>query len=171
MCESFTTGLYYYRARYYDSTRSRFVSEDPIGLDGYDVDPYVDKTGRFSRVDLYPYARNSPTRFSDPFGLQAVAIPGFPLAPPLPPVMIPGSPENRALVESTSQALRDLARLLQRDSSKPDPERCRKAKEQCIEECLDELGKGGRCNQGIPFRNCIRRCMKAAGCEGYSDYW
>jgi RHS repeat-associated protein len=27
------TGLYYYRARYYDPVRSRFVSEDPIALE------------------------------------------------------------------------------------------------------------------------------------------
>jgi len=28
------TGLYYYRARYYDATVGRFVSEDPLGFGG-----------------------------------------------------------------------------------------------------------------------------------------
>jgi len=28
------TGLYYYRARYYDPVRSRFVQKDPLGLAG-----------------------------------------------------------------------------------------------------------------------------------------
>src|SRR5580700_1162148 len=28
------TGLYYYRARYYDAISARFLSEDPIGFDG-----------------------------------------------------------------------------------------------------------------------------------------
>ena len=32
--ENDDTGLYYYRARYYDPVLKRFVSEDPIGLMG-----------------------------------------------------------------------------------------------------------------------------------------
>ena len=49
------TGLYYYRARYYDPTTGRFISEDPIGLrDG---------------VDLYVYVHNGPTTSTDPQGL------------------------------------------------------------------------------------------------------
>lgn len=42
---------------------------------------------------------------------------------------------------------------------------CKQVKEDCIDACLDQLGKGGRWNQGIPFRNCVRRCMEAAGCS------
>src|SRR5262249_10853142 len=49
------TGLYYYRARYYHPTLSRFVSEDPLGFAGGDV-------------DLYAYARNNPVGFRDPTG-------------------------------------------------------------------------------------------------------
>jgi RHS repeat-associated protein len=51
-----TTGLYYMRARWYDSQTGRFVSEDPIGLAG-GINPYV-------------YADNDPVNYSDPFGLQ-----------------------------------------------------------------------------------------------------
>ncbi len=29
------TGLYYYRARYYDPTMGRFLAQDPIGYAGY----------------------------------------------------------------------------------------------------------------------------------------
>lgn len=48
------TGLYYYRARYYDSTTGRFLSEDAI---------------RFTAgVDFYPYVSNSALNFHDPFG-------------------------------------------------------------------------------------------------------
>ncbi|MGE3511605.1 MAG: RHS repeat-associated core domain-containing protein, partial [Vicinamibacterales bacterium] len=37
------TGLYYYRARYYDSALKRFVSEDPLGIEaGWNVHAYVD---------------------------------------------------------------------------------------------------------------------------------
>ena len=53
------TGLYYYRARYYDPSIGRFISEDPIGFKG----------GK----NFYTYVRNNPARFSDPFGLQSYA--------------------------------------------------------------------------------------------------
>jgi RHS repeat-associated protein len=50
------TGLYYMRARYYDPTIGRFISEDPIGLDG--------------GLNLYAYTENDPVNGSDPFGLK-----------------------------------------------------------------------------------------------------
>ena len=49
------TGSYFYRARYYNPTLSRFVSEDPIGLAG-------------GSTDLYSYVGNSPTNRVDPSG-------------------------------------------------------------------------------------------------------
>jgi RHS repeat-associated protein len=50
------TGLYYMRARYYSPGLQRFISPDPSGLGGGDV-------------NVYGYAGNSPTNFSDPTGL------------------------------------------------------------------------------------------------------
>ena len=41
------TGLYYYRARYYSPELQRFISRDPIGLGGGDV-------------NFYRYVGNSP---------------------------------------------------------------------------------------------------------------
>ena len=35
------TGLYFYRARYYDPKIGRFISEDPIGFEGGDLNLYV----------------------------------------------------------------------------------------------------------------------------------
>jgi RHS repeat-associated protein len=49
------TGLYFYRARYYHPTLQRFISEDPIGFAGGDV-------------NLYTYTANSPGNFTDPSG-------------------------------------------------------------------------------------------------------
>ncbi len=49
------TGLDFFRARYYNPTLQRFISKDPIGFSGGDV-------------DLYAYASNSPTNFIDPSG-------------------------------------------------------------------------------------------------------
>ena len=50
------TGLYYYRARYYDPTLGRFLSEDPIGAASGDA-------------NFYAYVFNSPVNFRDPSGL------------------------------------------------------------------------------------------------------
>lgn len=50
------TGLYYYRARYYDSAQGRFISEDPLGLETGDS-------------NFYPYAGNQPVVNVDPSGL------------------------------------------------------------------------------------------------------
>jgi len=55
------TGIYFYRARYYDQNVGRFISEDPIGFAG----------GR----DFYVYVGNSPTRFIDPSGLLGISPP------------------------------------------------------------------------------------------------
>lgn len=52
------TGLYYYRARYYDPTSGRFMSADPIGFN--------------AGPNFYAYALNDPVGLLDPFGLDAV---------------------------------------------------------------------------------------------------
>jgi len=49
-------GLYYMRARYYDPQVGRFISEDPIGFGGGDV-------------NLFAYVLNNPIMFVDPWGL------------------------------------------------------------------------------------------------------
>jgi RHS repeat-associated protein len=50
------TGLDYYRARYYDASNGRFISEDPLGFGAGD--------GNLTR-----YVGNSPTNWNDPSGL------------------------------------------------------------------------------------------------------
>ena len=52
------TGLYYYRARYYDPSIGRFVNEDPIYFGG--------------GVNFYDYALGNPANFSDPTGLLSL---------------------------------------------------------------------------------------------------
>jgi len=52
------TGLYFYRARYYDPNGGRFVSEDPMAF----------RAG----VDFYAYVLNNPTNLVDPKGLLQV---------------------------------------------------------------------------------------------------
>lgn len=49
------TGLYFYRARYYQPDTGRFISEDPLGFAAGDP-------------NLYAYVANSPTNHTDPTG-------------------------------------------------------------------------------------------------------
>jgi RHS repeat-associated protein len=68
--ENDSTGLYHYRARYYNPQLQRFVSEDPIEFNGEDS-------------NLYAYVWNRPLNFSDPegkFGFVAGGIAGGALA-------------------------------------------------------------------------------------------
>ena len=55
------SGIYQYRARYYDASVGQFLSEDPIGLLG-------------GSTDFYAYVRNSPNVATDPSGLQTVVV-------------------------------------------------------------------------------------------------
>lgn len=50
------TGLYYYRARYYDPGAGRFLNEDPLGFG--------------AGTDFYRYVFNDPLNFIDPDGLD-----------------------------------------------------------------------------------------------------
>ncbi|MBK5276228.1 MAG: hypothetical protein JJE30_14420, partial [Desulfuromonadales bacterium] len=52
------TGLYYYRARYYDSMDGRFTQVDPIPL----------KNRTQDQLNSYTYAANNPINFTDPTG-------------------------------------------------------------------------------------------------------
>ncbi len=55
------TGLYYYRARYYDPSSGRFLSEDPIRFSGMDL-------------NLYRYVWSDALNLRDPFGLSPSSI-------------------------------------------------------------------------------------------------
>ena len=50
-----TTGLYYFRARWYDPVVGRWLSKDPIGISG--------------GLNLYAFCGNNPVNFTDPLGL------------------------------------------------------------------------------------------------------
>ncbi len=54
--EDDSTGLDYYRARYYSPTQARFISQDPAGMSG-------------GGPNLYAYTGNDPTDMTDPTGM------------------------------------------------------------------------------------------------------
>ena len=49
------SGLYYNLARYYDPKTGRYITEDPLGIQG--------------GLNLYNYANSNPLMYSDPYGL------------------------------------------------------------------------------------------------------
>jgi len=57
------SGLYYYRARYYDPRAGRFLTKDPVGLASGDV-------------NLYRYVLNNPINEFDPWGLDSLYYDG-----------------------------------------------------------------------------------------------
>lgn len=56
-----SNGFYYMRARYYDPQVGRFISEDPLGFDGGDL-------------NLYAYVGNGPLAWVDPSGLCGLTL-------------------------------------------------------------------------------------------------
>jgi RHS repeat-associated protein len=65
------TGLYYYRARYYNPQLGRFLNEDPLRFGGGDA-------------NLFAYANNNPINLTDPSGLLSAGLPAPPgCSPPL----------------------------------------------------------------------------------------
>lgn len=53
--EADTAGLYYYRARYYSPGMGRFISEDPVGFKG-------------GQLNFYAYVNGAPLNYRDPSG-------------------------------------------------------------------------------------------------------
>jgi len=59
-----TTGLYYYKSRYYDPVLGRFIQPDPI----------VPVLFGPQSLNPYSYVLNNPLRYTDPSGFQTVTI-------------------------------------------------------------------------------------------------
>jgi len=55
------TNAYFYRARYFSPSTQRFISEDPLGAAGADI-------------NLFAYARNAPTLYTDPTGMIVMRV-------------------------------------------------------------------------------------------------
>jgi len=90
--------LYHYKARAYDPAFGRFLQTDPIGSKS---DP-----------DLYAYVQDDPTDQTDPTGDQAVGIPAGPYPIFIPPVAIPGTPENIQFARDAQRLTEQIIRAL-----------------------------------------------------------
>ncbi len=122
--------------RDYDPTIGRYIQSDPIGLS--------------AGINTYAYTLDEPTILTDPNGKGALGS------------LLGGAPGS--LLEDLLNSIDRLARDTTGGVCPEDPDRCKKAADLCHEECEPLLGKGGRTNQGVPYRNCWVRCMKRYGC-------
>ena len=95
------TGLYFYRARYFDPATGRFLTEDPLGFGANDL-------------DFYRYAYDSPANFTDPFGTNnlPVTLP-YPITRPI-PIPIPWPKVVGGIIGAL------LGELVGADSTNPD---------------------------------------------------
>ncbi len=145
--ETDQTGLYFYRARYYDPVLKRFIREDPIGLEG--------------GMNVYPYVEGNPVKYRDSLGLQGIAtIPEGIGVGVLACYLTPGCRE--ALNNAGSAICKWFAGFPKGDDS---PKDCKEAARQCREICSDlTLPTNDRTSQSFPFYRCYNQCMEDAGC-------
>jgi len=140
------TGLYYYRARTYDSRIGRFISKDPISFAGGDV-------------NLYGYVSNNPVNYADPSGLTA-AVPAPVPFPPLPPVVIPGTPENKKWTDSVIYLLRKAKEAIDNTIKDICKSRGKDEKaDRCHERCEYLLAPKYNDLQSSAYRKCYQQCM------------
>ncbi len=86
------TGLYFYRARYYDPVLKRFIASDPIGLTG--------------GINTYAYVNGNPLTYIDPFGLSGNAANRRSAQRNTPPKpSLPGSSKGESLWSNISEWL------------------------------------------------------------------
>jgi RHS repeat-associated protein len=95
------TGLTQNYFRDYDSATGRYVESDPVGLAG----------GGYS---TYEYGFSNPLMSTDPTGEAPPGrtAPGISIPLPVPPVVVPGTPENDAWVQSAYQQIGDAINSL-----------------------------------------------------------
>jgi RHS repeat-associated protein len=164
------SGLYYMRARYYDPNVGRFISEDPIGFGGGDVNffAYVDSVGKPAALtNPNVYASDNPVNRIDPLGLFDVGA-GVIDRPMLPleggggggiPFPIPPFP----ITKPDSPACQ----------SNDDATRCKKVLDSCRDDCVDIYANnpdwlpGTGTDMKGRIRRCIRDCMQSNRCHDY----
>jgi RHS repeat-associated protein len=151
------TGLYFYRARYYQPQLQRFLSEDPAFNRGrLSVSSYLNEGSH-----LYAYVRNSPTLFRDPSGEQTQVI--VIVAPTPPGLVVAGiltaiaaTPWGQQLIKDAADTVADLLEKSRRNNDK---------RRQCMAQlvnCLQDPWQPdwNKCDFGQrkPCGDCYREC-------------
>ena len=150
------TGIYYYRARYFDPSAGRFLSQDPIRFGG--------------GTNFYAYTRNNPAVRTDPFGYYSGSgVVGsiylgpdgvwYNDGPPLPSDLPGGcSPEQWAQSPNACAGPRGLDKP---DPYMPDPnKKCDHPKDQPKDQPKDEPPPPDEPAEPIPPLISERWCVK-----------
>lgn len=174
--------MLFYRARYYQSTLGRFISEDPITSPG-----------------LANVANKAAVRGGRGFALTADA-----LAPSATIRSLIG-PSDYAYVRSSPAAFRDPLGLLGEPNQKPGQPYCDWGKgtppvcppkwcqpfSKCVQKCYDIFipsnwmpgltltalglksiaGQTGAAYQGVVVLVCVDHCVAYNGCKDFADQW
>jgi RHS repeat-associated protein len=148
------TGLHYNYYRYYDPSTGRYITSDPIGLDG--------------GLNTYGYVGGNPLYWSDPYGLTesgagigaaiGCGIGGFIGS-------TAGGAAGCGIGGAIGAVIGDVVSDMCSDN---DDDRCRKIKNQCIQGCSDfvlQKPRGRRGDLGgMDFHWCVRQYLDRNGC-------
>lgn len=125
-------GLYYMRARYYDSGTARFITRDPV------------KTIEPRSINPYQYALNDPMLYTDPSGLFGIRIDQVSAQPLIPgPDLVGGTPFDWPSSEEGSS---------QGKESPPEPKDEEPPEEPPLDEHYMSLIRAGRLEEAIKYR-------------------
>ncbi|MGV8081726.1 MAG: RHS repeat-associated core domain-containing protein [Syntrophales bacterium] len=153
------TGLYYYRARYYDPKAGRFITRDPIGFAGGDVNPYS-------------YVSNNPVNAIDPLGLETMMcrrrlkILPFMKGPFFHQYICTGN--ARRGYSCKGFTLRESVHIFNSpgmiDNDRYNPDQCEtvEADNACIENCIDK-------QFALPPPNYSIHLLKGENCQTYAN--
>jgi RHS repeat-associated protein len=149
------TGLAYNWHRWYAAGLGRYTQPDPLGLE--------------AGANRYIYANASPLMYVDPDGRQSTPLPGIsPIPGMLPPIAVPGTPENDAWTDWAMGKLRGLAHMCFGSDEDDEDRRCREVIKECKRMCNDQpvdmLPGYGR-DLFPRWRLCVRYCAEDEGCS------
>jgi RHS repeat-associated protein len=150
------TGLHYNYFRYYNPQTGRYITPDPIGLEG--------------GINLFVYVQGNPINRIDPLGLQSPSASGLAwrlggLGLGIVLELIPSGVTQAIGFAVLGAVVLSIPGDTVCRIERSEKERCHKVWDECIEECSAVLPTPRR-DQGNPFFNCVNSCLERNNCLG-----